>query len=93
MLEERRESWERRERCDAEEVPVEEEKCEGESEVREGEDKRLEPVPVPVPVPALALVLETERCAAVVGTGAECAFDTSVTFDAPFPVECGCGWG
>lgn len=91
MLEERRESWERRERCDAEEVPVEEEKCEGESEVREGEDKRLEPVPVPVP--ALALVLETERCAAVVGTGAECAFDTSVTFDAPFPVECGCGWG
>lgn len=87
MLEERRESWERRERCDAEEVPVEEEKCEGESEVREGEDKRLEPVPVPVP--ALALVLETERCAAaVVGTGAECAFDTSVTFDTPFG-----GWG
>lgn len=82
MLEERRESWERRERCDAEEVPVEEEKCEGESEVREGEDKRL------VPVPALALVLETERCAAVVGTGAECAFDTSVTFDTPFG-----GWG
>lgn len=81
MLEERRESWERR---DAEEVPVEEEKCEGESEVREGEDKRLEPVPVP----ALALVLETERCAAVVGTGAECAFDTSVTFDTPFG-----GWG
>lgn len=81
MLEERRESWERRERCDAEEVPVEEEKCEGESEVREGEESRLEPVPVP----ALALVLETERCAAVVGTGAECAFDTSVTFDAPFP--------
>lgn len=64
---------------------MEEEKCEGESEVREGEDNRLEPVP------ALALVLETERCAVdavVVGAGAECAFDTSVTFDIPFG---GCG--